>query len=116
MKMKKSVLAGVLTGAALLSGGVMASVASADVADLPTPGSGVNVGNDACIAPWMWNGPGTAGISGQSQSYSACTGGSEVADAEGSGFGNDACILPWNWNGPFNFALTDNHSEYAACE
>lgn len=112
MKMKKTAIAGVLTGAALLAGGVMATVASADSADVP----GLNVGNNSCIAPWMWNGPGLVGVTGQTNTYEACSGGSSASSTEGLNIGNDACILPWNWNGPFNGLMSGNTSTYASCK
>lgn len=115
MKMRKTVVAGVLTGAALLSGGVLATVASADVADVPSP-DGVNIGNNACIAPWMWNGPGVVGVSGQTSTYEACTGGAEAVAGDGFTAFNNACILPWNWNGPFNGLMTGNTSTYSSCK
>lgn len=108
MKMKKTAIAGVLTGAALLAGGVMATVASADV-------PGLNIGNNSCIAPWMWNGPGLVGVTGQTNTYEACNGGSSASSTEGINIGNDACILPWNWNGPLNVMLSGNTSTYASC-
>lgn len=106
--LKKSAIVAVLSGAAILTGGVAASMATAAPAESPVP----SFGNDFCPAPWQWNGPGTVGISGETTSYAACNG-SSVDSVEG--YGNGVCLLPWQWNGPFNGLLTGNTTSYAAC-
>lgn len=106
--LKKSAIVAVLSGAAILTGGVAATMASAAPAESPVP----SVGDDFCPAPWQWNGPGVVGLSGESTSYEAC-GGSSVESTEG--LVNGACLLPWQWNGPFNALLTENATSYAAC-
>lgn len=109
MKMKKSAIVAVMSGAALFVGGAAATMASAD-----TPG--VNIGNNSCIAPWHWIGPGIVGTSGQTSSYSACTGSSSATTESGLGLLNNACVLPWNWIGPLNGMNTASTSSYVACE
>lgn len=112
MKMKKSAIVAVMSGAALFVGGAAATVASAqDAPSVP----GLNVGNNSCIAPWMWNGPGVVGTTGNSHTYSSCTGGGTAATESGLGLLNNACILPWNWNGPLNGLISGQTSVYSSC-
>lgn len=105
---KKTAVVAALAGAAIAVGGAFA--ASATAQDAPSGG----LGNNACVAPWNWNGPGTLGLSDNTSAYEACNGAGDAAEG-GVNLFNNACLLPWMWNGPFNAMLTGNTNTYSAC-
>ena len=127
----KKVLRGALVAAGTFAAvaGLAVSASAADVdpantpaiAGLPTaelPGLGdlpdINILNNACVAPWYWQGPINFLLGSQDGSYSACND-MEAPSGEGINIGENACILPWYWQGPINAFLGVQDGEYAAC-
>lgn len=74
----------------------------------------INIGNNACVAPWYWQGPFNVGVADIEGEYAACNGDSGSSDS-GINFANDACILPWFWQGPINFLTAGQKGSYEAC-
>ncbi len=106
---KKTAVVAALAGAAIAVGGALATSATAQEA----PSGGL--GNNACVAPWQWNGPGVLGLSENTTTYETCGGGAGETAEGGVNLFNNACLLPWQWNGPFNAMLTGNTTTYASC-
>lgn len=88
----------------------VADLPAAEVAELPN----INILNNACVAPWMWQGPVNFLVGSQDMEYAACND-MEAPSGEGINIGENACILPWFWQGPFNIGLGSQDGEYAAC-
>ncbi|MEV6106594.1 hypothetical protein AB0M28_18025 [Streptomyces sp. NPDC051940] len=65
------------------------------------------IGNNLCVAPWMWNGP--LNIDSDAEGYMACN----YAESASGGILNNVCLLPWNWNGPLNVGSDSKY--YTAC-
>ncbi|MQY10462.1 hypothetical protein SRB5_05700 [Streptomyces sp. RB5] len=76
----------------------------------PPGGDVMGVGNNLCVAPWMWTGPLTA--LSPSGDYAACN---QTGTAGGDTMGvlNNVCLLPWDWTGPLT--ILSPSGDYAAC-
>lgn len=81
-----------------------------------TEENGVNIGNDACVAPWHWDGPLNGSNRDKDTNYTACNDyDRDHTERNGVNILNDACVLPWLWDGPLNGPSDDNETNYAAC-
>lgn len=114
---KRTLRAIAATGIALgASIGMAGAANAAGTADEVLNGGdhSINIGNNACVLPWYWQGPFNVGTIGESGVYAACNDG-EMTEAEGINILNDACIAPWFWQGPVNFLTAGQEGTYAAC-
>lgn len=89
-----------------------------DLTDVELPD--INVGNDACILPWFWQGPFNVAVEEQNGVYVACndyTVDTVESEDEGSSIDvlNDTCVAPWFWQGPVNFLVGSQDGYYEAC-
>jgi hypothetical protein len=79
---------------------------------------GFNALNNACVAPWYWEGPGNVGSTANVTDYQACNDGGYDYELAGDGsvnILNNVCVAPWHWDGPLNLFATGNFTKYAAC-
>lgn len=101
-----------LIATAVIGGAMLVAVAPASAGDHDRSGPGISILDNACVAPWHWEGPGNIATTGQT-TYAACNDNS-TANGAGISIADNACVAPWHWEGPLNI-LTGGDTSYVVC-